>query len=75
MVTYMNFPKKNAFSKSVFELETSFKDQNICQQYAISLANFHATLTNLGSPDVKNLIFGKTAITPSFFCLKTSNQN
>ena len=39
MVTYMNFTK-NAFSKLVFELETSCKDQNICQQYTISLAPF-----------------------------------
>ena len=32
--------------------------------------HFRATLTNFRSPDVKNVIFGKTAITPSFFLAK-----
>ena len=38
MVMYMNFTK-NAFSKIVFELETSCKEQN-CKPYANSMMPF-----------------------------------
>ena len=39
MVTYMNFTK-NAFSKLIFELETSCKDQKSCKQYPNSMVPF-----------------------------------
>ena len=39
MVMYMNFTK-NAFSKLVFELETSCKDQKNCMQYANRMVSF-----------------------------------
>ena len=39
MVMYMNFTK-NAFSKLVFELETSCKDQKNCMQYANRMMSF-----------------------------------
>ena len=46
MVMYMNL-KKNAFSKLVFELEASCKDQKKCKQYANSMVPFPSLLDEL----------------------------
>ena len=67
--------RKNAFSQSVFELETLHKEQNNEQQYAKSMAPLPRFSDALPPCDVINVILGKTAVTPSFFKLKTSNQN
>ena len=69
----MNFTK-NAFSQSVFELETLCKDLNNEQQYANTMAHFRAPPMHFRSRDVINVIFGKTAITP-FVKRKASNKN
>ena len=37
--------------------------------------HFRATMTHFRSCDVINVILGKTAITPSFFEVKTSSKN
>ena len=71
-VAYINFTI-NAISQSVFELEISCKDQNNRQKYANSMVPFPRYSNTFPSPDVINIIFRKTAITPSFF--KTTNQN
>ena len=70
----MNFTK-NAFSQSVFELETLCKDLNNEQQYANTMAHFRAPPMHFRSRDVINVIFGKTARTPSFVKGKTSKKN
>ena len=69
------FYQKNAFSKSVFEVETSCKDQNIANIMRTAWRHFRAAPTHFRSRDVINVIFGKTAITPSFFKLKASSKN
>ena len=66
MVMYMNFTK-NAFSKLVFELETSCKEQKIVYSMQTAWCHFRATPTNFRSRDVINGIFEKTSITPLFF--------
>ena len=69
MVTYMNFIK-NVFSKLVFELETSCKEQKNCKQYSNSMVPFPRYLTNFLSRDVVNVIFEKTSITFFIFLAK-----
>ena len=70
MVTYMKFTK-NAISQSVFELETKIMAKSVRTAWR----HFRAPPTHFRSRDVINVIFGKTAITPSFFKLKTSSKN
>ena len=62
---------KNAFSTSIFELQILVKKKITVISLPLSRCDFHAYQMDFWSHDVKNFIFGKTAITHSFVTLKT----
>ena len=70
MVMYMIFTK-NAFSKLVFELETSCKDQKNCKHYANSMVPFLHYSDEL---PVKNAFLSQF-YSEQFYFLAETNKN
>ena len=65
---------ENVFFQYVFELETSCKDNIMANRMRTAWRHLRASLTHFWSSDAINVIFRKTAITPSFFKIKTSSK-
>ena len=70
-----DYLQKTHFLSQFLSKRLHVKTKIMAKSMQTARRHFRAPPTHFRSRDVINVIFGKTAITPSFFKLKSSSKN